>query len=681
MRTLRFFMHALLCITALSYFACADKAPMIKGKTIEAENLDTTVAPCNDFYQYANGGWLKNNPIPAAFSRWGSFNELADFNTTALRGLLETAANDKNAQKGSNQQKIGDFYYTGMDSAGIEAAGLKPLASEFARIDGIKDVKDLAVVLSYYHQFAMDPAFNVFVGQDDKNSTMMIANAYQGGLGLPDRDYYTKTDEKSKTIRSAYEKYIAKLLMLSGIDEKSSVKAASAIMGIETQLAKASMTRVEQRDPNAVYHKMTVEELEKTAPNFMWKTYFESLGLAAMKDLNVGQPHFFKELSGMIKSVSIADWKSYLRFHVLNYAAPYMSSDFVNASFEFQGKTLTGQKEMQPRWKRVSNVTDQSLGDALGQVYVEKYFPPASKKKALAMVNNVKEAFRDRLMKLSWMSDSTRQKALAKLNTFVVKIGYPDKWKDYSTLEIDRQSYLGNVMRAQQFESKRLLAQVGQPVDRNRWGMTPPTVNAYYNTGMNEIVFPAGILQYPFFNPDADDAFNYGSMGAVIGHEITHGFDDQGSQYDAEGNLKNWWSQEDRKQFESRADRVVKQFDGFVAIDSMHVNGKLTLGENIADLGGLSIAYDAMIKAQNGKTPPKIGGFTAEQRFFLAWAQIWRTNIRDERLRLMINTDPHSPGKFRVNGPLENMPEFYKAFGCKESDGMVKTDSNRAQIW
>ncbi|HMW37426.1 MAG TPA: M13 family metallopeptidase, partial [bacterium] len=504
MRTLRFFMHALLCITALSYFACADKAPMIKGKTIEAENLDTTVAPCNDFYQYANGGWLKNNPIPAAFSRWGSFNELADFNTTALRGLLETAANDKNAQKGSNQQKIGDFYYTGMDSAGIEAAGLKPLASEFARIDGIKDVKDLAVVLSYYHQFAMDPAFNVFVGQDDKNSTMMIANAYQGGLGLPDRDYYTKTDEKSKTIRSAYEKYIAKLLMLSGIDEKSSVKAASAIMGIETQLAKASMTRVEQRDPNAVYHKMTVEELEKTAPNFMWKTYFESLGLAAMKDLNVGQPHFFKELSGMIKSVSIADWKSYLRFHVLNYAAPYMSSDFVNASFEFQGKTLTGQKEMQPRWKRVSNVTDQSLGDALGQVYVEKYFPPASKKKALAMVNNVKEAFRDRLMKLSWMSDSTRQKALAKLNTFVVKIGYPDKWKDYSTLEIDRQSYLGNVMRAQQFESKRLLAQVGQPVDRNRWGMTPPTVNAYYNPGMNEIVFPAGILQYPFFNPDAD---------------------------------------------------------------------------------------------------------------------------------------------------------------------------------
>jgi putative endopeptidase len=647
---------------------------------IDPRNFDTTVKPTEDFYQYANGGWIKNNPIPADQSRWGSFNELQENNFKVLHGILEDAARATDAPKGSNLQKVGDFYASGMDSAAIEAAGIKPLTEELGKIEAMKTATDLHAEIAHMHTFGAGVPFAFFVAQDAKKSTDVIAQFSQGGLGLPDRDYYTKDDENSKKIRDQYLAHVVKMFQLLGDNEEVAGANAATVMAIETRLAKASMTRVERRDPEAIYHKMVVGDLNALTPDFSWTNFFTNIGLPNPGNINVGQPNFLKEVGLMIKEVPLKDWKAYFRWHLVDATADYLSSAFVNEKFEFNGKVLTGAKELRARWKRCLQTVDGQIGEALGQLYVEKAFPPAAKARALELVNNLRSALRDRIQTIDWMGDETKKQASKKLDAFQVKIGYPDKWRDYSSLMIDRSSFVMNVLRANQFEFNRNLNQIGKPVDRTEWGMTPPTVNAYYNPTMNEIVFPAGILQPPFFDFSADDAVNYGGIGAVIGHEMTHGFDDQGRKFDAEGNLKEWWTKEDADHYLTRATMVEKQFNGYVGIDTQHVNGKLTLGENIADLGGLTIAYIALHKAfdAKGKQQP-IDGFTPEQRFFLSWGQIWRNNTRPEAMRLRLNTDPHSPGRFRCIGPISNMTEFMDAFNAKEGSPMVR--STRAKIW
>ncbi len=648
---------------------------------IDPKNLDTTVSPCQDFYEFANGGWLKANPIPPEYSRWGSFEELAERNNVQLHQILDDAANNTSAPKGSIEQKVGDFYFSGMDSASIEEQGVKPLAPYFKRIAAINNVEDLESEIARMHAEGTNVVFSFFGDQDAKNSAQVIAQVYQGGLGLPDRDYYLKEDERSKKIRDEYVAHVTKMFSLLGDDEKTAAREAETVMAMETRLAKASMTRVQQRDPNAIYHKMSVKELQSMTPDFSWTKYFDGIHLSDRGDVNVAQPDFVKEVNAMLKTVPVADWKVYLRWHLIHDAAGYLSSPFVNESFRFYGKELNGTKELKPRWKRVLGATDNNLGMALGQLYVAKYFPPEAKTRALEMVHNLIAALREHINDAVWMSDTTKKQALHKLDAFTVKIGYPDKWRDYSSLDIDRGPYVLNAIRASEFDFRRTINKIGKPVDRTEWGMTPPTVNAYYNPMMNEIVFPAGILQPPFFDFQADDAVNYGGMGSVIGHEMTHGFDDEGRQFDAEGNLKDWWTPTDKEQFKERAAQVEKQFDNYNPIDTLHINGKLTLGENIADLGGLNVAYTALETALKGKPRPLIDGFTPEQRFFLAWAQIWRNNVRPENVRLRLNVDPHSPGEFRAIGPISNMPEFYEAFHCKEGDAMVRAANVRAKIW
>ena len=650
-------------------------------RPIDRANLDTTCAPCKDFYQFANGGWVARTPVPAAYPQWGSFNVLADRNNALLRSLLDSAAANKAAPAGSNEQKLGAFYGSCMDSTRIESEGAKSLAPVLKRVAAVKTPADLVTEAARLHAEGVGALFGFFANEDFKNSTQVIAYAYQGGLGLPDRDYYTRTDSASAALRAKYEEHVGKVLQLAGTPAAQAQAGARRVLAIETALARASMTRVQQRDPNAIYHKMMLAELKALTPNTPWDRYLATAGVPNVASLNVAQPEFFKALDSLVKAVPAADWQTYLRWHVVDAAAPSLSSAFVNENFRFN-QQLTGAKELLPRWKRCLQATDAALGEALGQAYVEKTFGPEAKRRALEMVHNLEAALQDRLGRLAWMSDTTRKRALAKLAAFQDKIGYPDKWRDYSALTVDAQSpYVVNVMRAAQFARAYNLRKIGKPVDRGEWGMTPPTVNAYYNPSKNEIVFPAGILQPPFFDPKADDAVNYGGMGAVIGHEMTHGFDDQGRQFDAQGNLRDWWTPADAEQYKTRATLVANQFDQYVSVDTLKVNGKLTLGENIADLGGLTIAYAALQKALEGKPRPTIDGFTPEQRFFLAWAQIWRNNTRPEYARMLVTVDPHSPGKWRVNGPLGNMPEFAKAFGCKAGDPMVRGDKQRAEIW
>jgi putative endopeptidase len=639
-----------------------------------------SVKPSQDFYQFANGGWLARNPVPAEYSRFGSFEELMEKNYRDLHKILEEAASNSAAPQGSNLQKVGDYYASAMDSAQAERLGITPLAGEFDRIAALKSTADLPSFVAYQHVHGIPAMFAFFVNQDAKVSTSVIAQLYQAGLGLPDRDYYSKEDARSKTIRDEYVKHLTKMFELLG-DANAAVEAKT-VMDMETELAKASMTRLEQRDPNATYHKMTVAELSALTPAFSWDTYFDEIGLSGRGALNVAQPEFFKGLNQLIASRPVDDWKTYLRWHLVRATAPMLNSAFVNESFHFNGTVMTGAKELRPRWKRALNSVNEGLGEALGILYVKKYFSPVAKARALEMVNNLKAAFRDRIESRQWMTEGTRVKALAKLDAFQVKIGYPEKWRNYASLEIDRGPYVLNGMRADSFEFKRQLAKIGQPVDRTEWGMTPPTVNAYYNPSMNEIVFPAGILQPPFFDPEADDAVNYGGMGAVIGHEMTHGFDDQGSQFDAKGNLTDWWQPQDKIAFTSRTKFVERQYDEFVAIDTLHVNGKLTLGENIADLGGLTIAYAALQKSMAGKpAPAAIDGFTPDQRFFLAWAQMWRANYRPEELRRRLILDVHALSKYRTNGPVVNLSEFYQAFPANSGDAMMRAEKERARIW
>jgi len=599
-----------------------------------------------------------------------------------LHEILEAAAKNTAAPVGSNEQKIGAFYASCMDERGIEAAGTKPLALEFARVEKLTNLADLRAEIAHLHRLGVNALFDFSADQDYKNSTQVIGEATQGGLGLPDRDYYTNDDARSKTIRGEYVKHVTNMLALLGDENARAASEANTIMAIETALANASMTRIEQRDPNAIYHKMPVAALQQLTPNFSWAAYLEETNAPAVGNINVAQPLFFKALDKELMSVPVSDWKTYLRWHLIDATASRLSAKFVDEDFNFKGKILTGTTEQLPRWKRCVRSTDRALGEALGQVYVEKYFTPEAKARALNMVHNLEAALKEDISTLSWMSDATRKQATDKLSAFVNKIGYPDKWRDYSALNIDRGSYVDNTFRAMQFEVNRQLNKIGKPVERREWGLTPPTVNAYYNPQLNEIVFPAGILQPPFYDPNVDDAINYGGMGAVIGHEMTHGFDDEGRQFDKEGNLKDWWTPVDLKNFEARSNCVVKQFDNFKVEEGINEKGKLVVGESIADLGGLTVAYAAFQKSLEGKPrPANVDGFTPEQRFFLGWAQVWAEAIRPEYARLLVNTDPHPLARFRVNGPLSNMPAFAKAFGCKQSELMVRAETERCQIW
>ena len=652
-----------------------------QSKPIDPQNMDLSVKPCDDFNQYANGTWIKKSSIPPAFSQWGSFTELGERNNDVLHAILEDAAKDRTALHGSNRQKIGDFYATGMDSATIESLGWKPIEGDMERVDAIKDVAGIEAELARLHTFGAGGLFNFGSGQDLKNSAEVIGQLSQGGLGMPDRDYYIAGDEKSKKLRDDYGAYMTAMFKLVGVDDANAAASAKSVMDLETRLAKVSRTRVERRDPDKNYNRMSQKDLAALAPSFEWKRFFVEVGWSNPADVNVGQPEFFKEVNTMLGDVPVESWKNYLKWRILNSAAPSLSSAFVNEHFKFHGAALTGAKELQPRWKRIKSVVDGLMGEALGELYVAKAFPPQAKARAMEMVNNLKQAMREHITKIEWMDDSTKAAALKKLNAFGVKIGYPDKWRDYSSLWIDRLSYVEDVRRAAGFATQFQINKIGKPVDKTEWGMSPPTVNAYYSSNRNEIVFPAGILQPPFFDFNADDAVNYGGMGGVIGHEISHGFDDQGSKFDAEGNLKMWWTQQTRKKFDERTGILAKQYDGFVAIDTMHVNGKLTLGENIGDLGGLAIAFTALENSLKGKKVELIDGFTPEQRFFLSWAQVWRRTVRPEQLRLQVKTDPHSPANFRVNGPIVNLQAFYDAFHCDRQGAMFLPAEKRALVW
>jgi len=656
-----------------------------KFKGVKTENFDLSVSPGQNFYQYVNGNWLRNNPIPAEFGRWGSFIILADETNKVLKYILEDAANKSDAIKGSSVQKIGDIYYTAMDSATIEALGYKPIIPFMEKINSVGSTDELIKVLAYLHTYRLGTLFGFSAGQDKKSSNDVIPQFYQGGLGLPDMDYYTKDDPKSIEIRGKYVEHIVNLFKLVGDDEQTAKAKADVVMKIETRLANASMTKLQQRDPEATYNKFTPDELKKHTPDFNWDIYFNIVGLNDAgkfeKGINIGQKDFFTEVNKMMSDVNLNDWKIYLNWHLINRTADLLSSDFVNEDFDFNSRIMGGVKEQQPRWKRMLGMVNRSAGELLGKVYVDKMFSPKAKEKALKMVNNITAVLKERIQNLSWMDNSTKDAAINKLSKFTVKIGYPDKWRDYSGLEISRESFFNNMIKASNFSFNFNLNKIGKPVDRDEWGMTPQTINAYYNPSKNEIVFPAAILQPPFFDAEADDALNYGGIGAVIGHEITHGFDDQGRKYNGDGNLKDWWTEQDGNKYKELADMIAEQYDNFTVLDSVHVNGKFTLGENIADLGGLTLAYYGLQKALKDKDMNLIDGYSPVQRFFISWAQIWRINITPELSLNFINNDPHSPGVHRVNGPLSNMNEFINAFNLKEGDDMIRPKDKRVVIW
>jgi putative endopeptidase len=652
------------------------------GHGYDLSSMDKNTAACTNFYQFANGTWLKTTEIPAAYPSWGSFNALAENNRKTLHDILEEAAKNTNATRGSNEQKIGDFYASCLDEAKREAEGMKPLVPELARIDKINSAKEVLAQIAYMHRHGIPALFGFGSLPDLKNSAMVLGAAGQGGLSLPNRDYYTNTDEKSVKLRDDFVKHIANMFMLVGDSPEVAAKQAQTVLAFEMRLAQNSRTPIELRDVTTQYHLMTPAQLVEFTPNFSWADYRRDAGAPTTGAINVTHPEFFQAVNKMLTEVPVADWKTYLRWNLITAAAPSLSSKFETENFNFFAKTLQGRKEQLPRWRRCVSATDGSLGEALGQVYVSRTFTPESKARMKAMVNNLIVAFRERLQKVDWMSDATRQQAIAKLDAFGQKIGYPDKWIDYSALSVSRDSYLANVMRSSEFDQMRDFAKINKPVDRKLWGMTPPTVNAGYNPLNNDISFPAGILQAPFFNPNADDAINYGAIGAVIGHEITHGYDDQGAEFDALGNLKNWWTEADKKNFDARADCVVNQFSAFEAEPGLHLQGKLVSGESIADLGGLYVAYDAFQKSLQGKPrPADIDGFSPEQRFFLGWAQVWAEKYTPEWVRFLAQSDPHPLSSFRVNGPLSNMPKFAEAFQCKAGDAMVREPSQRCQIW
>ncbi len=678
-------------ISALLLAALAAAVPALaqhssSAPVLDVSAMDRTVDPCVDFYTYSCGGWIKNNPIPPDQSSWGTYSKIEDENRAQLRAILEEAAKATGAR---NQvtQKIGDYYASCMDEAAIEKLGAEPLLPELERIEGLKSKQDLA---EYAATTQFPPSlyeggtlFTFRSNQDFKDSTQVIAEADQGGLGLPDRDYYFKVDAKSEELRKAYVAHVAKMFELLGDKPADAAAEAATVMRIETALAQGQMTRVERRDPPKLYHKMSVDELQKLAPAFRWHTYFAKTGAQSLASqgatLNVVTPDYFHVMSEEIEKESLADWKTYLRWYAAHDAAASLSAAFVKETFNFYGKTLRGLEELPPRWKRCTNGVDNDLGEALGQAYVAKYFSPEAKQAALKIVQEIEAAMQSEIQSLPWMGAATKEQALTKLHTIANKIGYPDSWRDYSVLEIVRGDEIGNSERASWFEFRRWLAKIGKPVDRKEWGMTPPTVNAYYDPQKNDINFPAGILQPPLFSALSDAAPNYGDTGATMGHELTHAFDDEGSQFDAQGNLRNWWTEADRKEFEQRSKCVVDQYSGYTIIDDIKINGKLTNGEDLADLGGTLLAYLAWKEDSKDKKLEPLDGLAPEQRFFVAYGQSWCTNERDENRRLRATVDPHSPEKYRADGVVSNMKEFRTAFHCQPGQPMVR--ENACRVW
>ena len=654
---------------------------VVKIAAINPANMDTTVAAGTDFYEYACGGWIKNNPLKPEYARFGTFDQLLENNQEQLRVLIEELSATPH-EAGSVAGKIGALYAMGLDSTKLNADGVAPIKEELAAINALATKSDVSKMVATLHKEGMAPFFALFVGADEKNSAMNIVQLYQAGIGMGDRDYYLLEDEGSAKMRDAYRAYINKLFTLAGSSPEQADAAVDAMMKIEKAIAEISYGREDLRDSQKNYNKLAYEDFKQIESPLDWDVYFESMGLAGLKELDAKQINFYKDMSEALRNTTVDEQKYYLAFNLLSAAAPYLSDDFVDADFEFYGKVMSGKQEQQPRWKRSLNTVNGALGEAVGEMYVEKYFPASSKEKMLTLVGNLQTALSERINGLEWMSDTTKAKAQEKLAAFTVKIGYPDKWRDYSGLEIKDDSYWANVRRSNIFDMAYQLADVDKPVDKSRWHMNPQTVNAYYNPTTNEICFPAAILQPPFFNPDADDAVNYGAIGVVIGHEMTHGFDDQGRNYDKDGNLIDWWTAEDAVRFKERADKLVDQYDQIIVIDTLHANGRFTLGENIADHGGLLVAHQAYLNSLKGKeTPAPIDGFTNEQRFFLGYATLWGQNIRPEEIRRRTKIDPHSLGKWRVNAALRNIAPFYAAFDIKEGDPMFMAPADRVVIW
>lgn len=654
---------------------------VVKIAAINPANMDTTVAAGTDFYEYACGGWIKNNPLKPEYARFGTFDQLLENNQEQLRVLIEELSATPH-EAGSVAGKIGALYAMGLDSTKLNADGVAPIKEELAAINALATKSDVSKMVATLHKEGMAPFFALFVDADEKNSAMNIVQLYQAGIGMGDRDYYLLEDEGSAKMRDAYRAYINKLFTLAGSSPEQADAAVDAVMKIEKAIAEISYGREDLRDSQKNYNKLAYEDFKQIESPLDWDVYFESMGLAGLKELDAKQINFYKDMNKALQNTTVDEQKYYLAFNLLSAAAPYLSDDFVDADFEFYGKVMSGKQEQQPRWKRSLNTVNGALGEAVGEMYVEKYFPASSKEKMLTLVGNLQTALSERINGLEWMSDTTKAKAQEKLAAFTVKIGYPDKWRDYSGLEIKDDSYWANVRRSNIFDMAYQLADVDKSVDKSRWHMNPQTVNAYYNPTTNEICFPAAILQPPFFNPDADDAVNYGAIGVVIGHEMTHGFDDQGRNYDKDGNLIDWWTAEDAVRFKERADKLVDQYDQIIVIDTLHANGRFTLGENIADHGGLLVAHQAYLNSLKGKeTPAPIDGFTNEQRFFLGYATLWGQNIRPEEIRRRTKIDPHSLGKWRVNAALRNIAPFYAAFDIKEGDPMFMAPADRVVIW
>jgi endothelin-converting enzyme/putative endopeptidase len=671
-------MRAFSLVLALAVAATIAPAQTAKTPGFDMSAIDRTADPCTNFYQYACGSWMKSNPVPADRAIWGRFNELSERNRAVLRDILEkAAAND--AHRSAVNQKIGDFYSACMDEQGIERKGISAIRPELDRISALADKQALTGEIVELHRRGVNALFGFGSIQDFKDSSQVIAQTDQGGIGLPDRDYYLRDDAKSVELRAQYVAHVQKMFELLGDAPAAAAVKAKTVMRIETELARGSLDAVARREPANVYHKLTSEELAKLTPSFAWPRYFSGVGAPPVRSLNVAVPEFFKRVETLIGGEPLENWKTYLTWHLVHASAPLLSSAFVNANFEFFGRTLTGAKQLRPRWKRCVDFTDNDLGEALGQEYVDRTFGAEGKQRTLKMVEALERALAQDIEQLDWMTPVTKQKALEKLHAITNKIGYPDKWRDYSSVKIVPGDAIGNDQRATEFEFRRQIAKIGQPVDLLEWQMTPPTVNAYYDPQVNNINFPAGILQPPFYDNHLDDAVNFGAIGAVIGHELTHGFDDEGRQFDAKGNLADWWSPKDAAEFEKRAACFVNEYSSFTAVGDVKLNGKLTLGENAADNGGLRIALMALTATLAGKDAPKVDGLTPEQRLFLGWGQIWCQNATEEALRLQASVNPHSPGRERVNGVVQNMPEFQKAFACKAGQPMVREPACR--VW
>ncbi|HRZ95972.1 MAG TPA: M13 family metallopeptidase [Paludibacter sp.] len=659
--------------------ACNKSDKLTSG--IDLNNLDTTAIPGTDFYQYACGGWMKNNPLTGEYSRFGSFDKLAENNRKQLRELIEEIA-AKPADKGTVAQKIGDLYNMAMDSVKLNSDGFKPVEGQLKAITNIKNIQELTKILPEFLQAGVDAYFTLYVDADPMNSNQYLVQTYQSGISLGEREYYLDNDAHTSDIRNKYKEHVVKMFKLFGFTDAEATQNMESVLKIETRLATAAYDQIKLRDPHANYNKMSIADLQKLVPSINWTDYLKAVGVAQVKDLSVSQKESLIEVGNIISTEPISVQKAYLQWKVIDGAAGYLNDEITAQNFDFYGKTLSGKQEQTPRWKRAVSNVDGILGEAVGQMYVKKYFPAEAKKRMLKLVHNLQESLGERINDLDWMGDSTKLKGIEKLNTFHVKIGYPDKWRDYADLEISKDSYYANIQRANRFESAYMFAKASRKeVDKEEWFMTPQTVNAYYNPSTNEICFPAGILQYPFFDMSADDAFNYGAIGVVIGHEMTHGFDDQGCQFDKEGNLKNWWTENDKKKFDVRAKVLADFFDAIEVAPGTKANGKFTLGENIADHGGLQVSYQAFKKATKNKPLENVDGFTPEQRFFLSYANVWAGNIRSEEILSLTKSDPHSLGKWRVNGALPHIAAWYDSFKIKESDPMYLNPEKRVSIW